>query len=486
MSSVANRAQRFWRTVRFRLLLWGAGAVFLTALVTLLGLRHGVRWALVHELDQVLVDDLAEIAAAVDTTPPPSLAELQESVARKARTHRQHGWFAQFLNAEGRAIWSTLDTPGMARAAALPLTPETQGDLRVVERSLDASHLPVQAVRVGSSLQSIEADIARIDRLVMIAVGVVLLVAPLAGYALAGRAIAPVAGIIATAERLRPDRLDERLPLRGTDDELDRLSQTINGLLDRIARYLEQKRDFLANSAHELRAPLAAIRSSIEVALMSDRSVEEYQQLLADVIDESASLESLVNQLLLLSETDAERLRMEKQPVALDDLVARSVEMFEAAADAAGLTLQVGELPPVTVPGNPQHLRQLLNNLLDNAIKFTPAPGWIRVTMDLDPAGSHVRLRVSDSGIGIPEPDLPRIFERFFRGDRAHVRESATRGTGLGLSICQMIAAGHDGSISVESTPGRGSTFEVILPGVRRVPEGRGRFTTTELATQDA
>jgi hypothetical protein len=132
--------------------LWGAGAVFLTAVVTLLGLRHGVRWALVHELDQVLVDDLAEIAAAVDTTPPPSLDELRESVARKARTHRQHGWFAQFLDARGREIWSTLeDTPGPAKAAALPLTPETQGELRVVER---VSMRPIcRSRRCGSGLR---------------------------------------------------------------------------------------------------------------------------------------------------------------------------------------------------------------------------------------------------------------------------------------------------------------------------------------------
>ena len=470
MSSVGNRTQRFWRTVRFRLLLWGAGAVFLTAVVTLLGLRHGVRWALVHELDQVLVDDLAEIAAAVDATPPPSLDELRDGVSRKARTHRQHSWFAQFLDAQGREIWSTLeDTPGPARAAALPLTPETQGELRVVERSLNASHLPIQAVRVGSSLQSIEADIARIDRLVMIAVGIVLLVAPLAGYALASRAIAPVAGIIATAERLRPNRLDERLPLRGTDDELDRLSQTINGLLDRIARYIEQKRDFLANSAHELRAPLAAIRSSIEVALMTNRSVEEYQQLLADVIEESTSLEMLVNQLLLLSETEAERFRVEKEPVAFHELVARCADMFEAAAEAAGLSLVMEELTAVTVAGNPQHLRQLVNNLLDNAIKFTPPPGRIGISLGFDEVASQVHLRVTDTGIGIPDKDLPRIFERFFRGDRAHVRDGAARGTGLGLSICQAIVAGHGGSILIESQATRGATFEVTLPATGTV-----------------
>jgi signal transduction histidine kinase len=193
-----------------------------------------------------------------------------------------------------------------------------------------------------------------------------------------------------------------------------------------------------------------------------------------------------VNQLLLLSEMDAERLRVEPQLVAFDELVTRCAEMFEAAADAAGLSLVSGGFLPVTVAGNPQHLRQLVNNLLDNAIKFTPAPGRVDVSLALDEAASEVKLRVADTGAGIPEQDLPRIFERFFRGDRAHVRDGSSRGTGLGLSICQMIAAGHGGSIRVESQPGGGSLFEVTLPATRGPFQVRREGGTRALATTDA
>jgi heavy metal sensor kinase len=317
---------------------------------------------------------------------------------------------------------------------------------------------------VGASLEFLQADMARIDRLVASAAGAVLLVAPLCGYWLAGRAIRPLAQIIRTTERLRPAKLDERLPLRGTGDELDQLSHTVNRLLDRIGLYLEEKRDFLANAAHELRTPLAAIRSSVEVALSSDRSLEEYGELLNELIDECAALEVLVNQLLLLAETDADRLRVHADRVALNDVVEKSVEMFQGAAEYRGITLIAGPLPEATVEGNRHHLRQVLNNLLDNAIKFTNGGGQICVQLQRNATIQQVVLRVADTGTGISDADLPHVFERFFRGDRSRQREGATRGTGLGLSICQAVVQSHGGQITLESTAGKGTTVTVSLP----------------------
>jgi signal transduction histidine kinase len=301
---------------------------------------------------------------------------------------------------------------------------------------------------------------------VAIAASVIFLIAPACGYWLAGRATKPLADIIGTMARLRPSNLDERLPLRKTGDELDRLSATFNTLLDRIGLYLDEKRDFLANAAHELRTPLAAIRSSVEVAMTEERSREEYKELFSELIGETASLELLLNQLLLLAETEVERLKIHGEPLRLDQLVQKSVDMFAGAAEFHDLELRCATLPAVSVDGNRQHLRQVLNNLLDNAIKFTPGGGTIQVSLELDSDAGEAVLAITDSGIGIAAEEQMHVFERFYRVDRARRRDNETRGTGLGLAICRAIVETHGGQIQVRSELGKGSTFTVRLPAI--------------------
>src|SRR5262249_13023997 len=219
----------------------------------------------------------------------------------------------------------------------------------------------------------VSRDMATIDRLVFFTGLIVLLISPLVGHLLTGRVIRPLAQMIQTTSRLHPGEVSERLPIRGTGDELDSLAHTINGLLDRIATYLQQEHDFLANAAHDLRTPLAAIRSNVEVALGVERTNEEYREILGLVIEQCSSLQTLVNQLLLLAPSDADRLQADVEPVQLDQLVSKAVEMFEGVADVHDIELHVGQLPAVAVAGNRLHLRQVINNLLDNAIKFTVA-----------------------------------------------------------------------------------------------------------------
>ncbi|MDX1943934.1 MAG: ATP-binding protein, partial [Pirellulaceae bacterium] len=312
----------------------------------------------------------------------------------------------------------------------------------------------------------------------MAIVGVVIaLVSPIGGYLLAGRTTRILAKMIHKTERLRPSELNERLPIRGTGDELDALARTINGLLDRIGDYLKQRHDFLANAAHELRTPLAAIRSSVEVALGGERSEAEYRELLDEVISECGSLQALVNQLLLLAESDADRLMVNSEAFSFDDLVRRSAEMFLGVAEFRGLRLVVDPLPAAPVVGNRHHLRQVLNNLLDNAIKFTaarhdaaagqPEAGEIRIRLVRDDELGEIRLSLADNGQGIEAEHLPHVFDRFYRADRARTRDGSPGGTGLGLSICQAIVAAHQGTIQVASEFGHGTTFTVTLPLAR-------------------
>ena len=456
MPSAPTKPRR-WQTLRFRLMAWNAAVVVVTALVTLLGLREGVRLTLIGELDQLLSEDAREIELAVNQLGSLSSPQLRAQLDRKDAGHAAHQWFVQLSDTLHQVHYHSQHAPAEIRGlAAAPNSFRTVGQWRIYERGL-----PGLTIRVGSSLELIRDDIRRIDGWVALAATGVLLIAPLGGYWLAGRATQPLNAMMTTMAAAQPARLEQRLQIRGTGDEIDRLSSAFNSLLDRIGNYLEEHRNLLANSAHELRTPLAAIRSSIEVTLAQPRTADEYATRLAEILEESSSLEVLVNQLLLLAESEAERLQLHAQPVPLHELVGRGVEMFSGLAEHSQVSLTCSPLPELTVQGNPQHLRQVIYNLLDNALKFTPAGG--QVTVSLQQQDRQAVITVRDSGVGIAEHDLPLIFDRFFRGVQPGEPVRA-HGTGLGLSICRAIVRAHHGSIHASSPPDGGACFVVSLP----------------------
>jgi len=460
-----TRLKTISRTLRFRLMAWNVVVVVLTAAAILASLRGGVRYALYHELDQLHAEDTRQIALMLEKRPP-DYPQLFESLQQHAEGHLQHGWFVVLFDQADQILWASKNAP--AEAFEIPdlkpgIAVAENDEIRFLRTLFDSPQGDIAAIHVGSKLQSIRNEMARVDRQVALAAGIVLLVAPPCGYWLAGRATKPLSNMIRASIQLRPSHLEERLPLGGTGDELDQLTDNINGLLDRIADNVERKQDLLANAAHQLRTPLAAIRSSIEVTLNEPRSTSEYEELLGELIEENSHLENLVNQLLLLSETEADGPSEHSQLISLHEAVQRSVEMFGGVAEAKGLTL-TSDLQPCRVRGNLDHLRQVINNLLDNAIKFTPSGGHIDVKVRPSVDLQLVEIIITDTGHGIPPADQQRIFERFFRSKQVSDEKNISRGTGLGLSICLAVIAAHHGTIDVESEVGVGTTFIVKLP----------------------
>jgi len=467
-----GRLRDLFSTLRFRLLVWVTGVVFLMVVVTMVTVRIVVQRTTSAEFSLLLTDEANTVQVAVEENYPQDKAQLHQTLQKQAEALSRREWFREWFSeldtTDGQLIWSThnvpakLNTPLPSKRSAEPMD---VGDYRVIIRRVAAHDGATLIMRCGCSRKPVEEDLQLVDRIMLWTGLVTLLLAPLGGYALAGRATRPIAKLISTAASLQPSKLDERLPIRGTGDELDQLSATINGMLDRIASYIERNRDFVANAAHELRSPLAAIRSTVEVALNRQRTPEEYATLLGDVVEECSRLAGLVSQLLLLAEGDAGRLSAGNQSVRLDKIVLESLDMFEGVAEAAGISIRGGDLPVVTVPGDEAHLRQVVRNLIDNAIKFTPS-GQVQVSLGIAADRRRAWLRVRDSGIGIAADDLPRIFERFYRADKARTRESRPGGHGLGLAICQSIVTALGGEIAVASQVGRGSTFTVWLPVV--------------------
>jgi two-component system heavy metal sensor histidine kinase CusS len=282
------------------------------------------------------------------------------------------------------------------------------------------------------------------------------------GYWLARKALSPVDRMAATAAEITATRLDRRLAEPEALDELGHLARTFNSMISRLQRSFEEVRRFTADAAHELRTPLAVMRTEAEVALRSQRSPDRDARVLENLLEEIERLSRLVSQLLFLCREDTGiGIGISNfHPVRLDNLVREVVEHMEVAAREKGLDLQATLPTRCEIKGDPDRLRQVLFNLLDNAIKYTPTGG--RVTVEAQPAPGQIRIIVTDTGIGIPGEHLPHVFERFYRVDSARSRE--TDGNGLGLAICYSIVESHSGRLAIESEPGIGTCVKLILP----------------------
>ena len=291
---------------------------------------------------------------------------------------------------------------------------------------------------------------------------ILLFVAGATGYWLSSRALAPVDSISGTAQRISIENLDERLRVPETGDPLQRLPETLNAMLSRLASSVRRMKQFTADASHELRAPVALIRTTAEVAVQNrDRPAHEYLQALDEILEESVRTSQMVDSLMLLARADSGNDAMELHLVDMCEVVRNAAEQGEKLVHnrQSGFSTQISE-GPVWVDADPDALRRALLILIDNAARYTLAGGLVSVCFEAQ--GATAVASVADTGIGIASGEIPHIFDRFWRADKARSREQG--GAGLGLSIARWIVEVHRGSIEVESEPGRGSVFRVRLP----------------------
>jgi heavy metal sensor kinase len=262
------------------------------------------------------------------------------------------------------------------------------------------------------------------------------------------------------ARRISGEYLAGRLQEMGTGDELDRLAKTLNDMIGRLDDSFHQTRQFSADAAHELQTPFTILKGEIEVALRSPRSPEKYRGVLKSSLEEIDRISAPVEGLLLLARADRGVLRLDLTPVKLPELLEEVGEQIRLLAQKQGVSLNYGVVEPAFLQGDREHLKRLLLNLTDNAIKYTPAGGGVTLSLRYD--GKWAHWGISDTGMGLTEDEQDQIFNRFYRA--AGARSQRGGGAGLGLSIAQSIAVAHGGRIELESTPGQGSTFAVSLP----------------------
>jgi heavy metal sensor kinase len=290
---------------------------------------------------------------------------------------------------------------------------------------------------------------------------VLIVLASLIGYWLSGRGLAPVKEIIRTARGIGVKNLSSRLKVPKAHDELRLLTDTLNEMLVRIESSVQRITQFTADASHDLRTPLALIRSSSELALRRSRSEEEYRETIAGILATSDETTGLVENLLTLARADAGAATLQFQRIDLIPHLRKTAEEVDVLAADKGIRV-VAEVPrvPVWVTADGAAIERVFRIVLENAVKYTPSGGEIGILFHNGHGASHVEIR--DTGIGIPAKDLPHIFERFYRADEARSRE--TGGSGLGLAIAQWVVDMHQGSISAKSTLGQGSVFSIRLP----------------------
>ena len=471
-----------WGSLRVRLTLLNSAAVLLAMLILLLAMRFGVREALFRETEKTLLGEVREVAMSLDDFRPDSADSiasrdlLEAELRRKAASHRDRAWFLQLLDGTD-TVWASPNCPEevihMPIDESLVETVKRFGKHRCARRLIDTREGEKLYVRIGMPDKVIEQNVDKVTWFLLpIGIGFTLLT-PLAGYWLALRATQPIAGILKTAGRLRPTKLGDRLPTRGTNDELDQLSATINRLLDQVARHVERQQQFVADAAHELRGPLAAMQNTLEVATANNRSLDSYQGTIEEALGETRHLTKLTNDLLLLAEVGNSLGSVFNEACDLGDVARQTAAMFGGTAEERSIELTIQTSGEAIVRGDERQLRQVISNLVDNALRFTPDGGRIDLSVESDRAAHEAIVTVADSGRGVEPEHLERVFDRFFQADVARDRSDIKRGGGLGLSICRSIIERHGGRISLDSPGvGRGATVRVIVPLrlVRRTP----------------
>lgn len=376
-----------------------------------------------------------------------------EMVEFEART----GSLVEILDG-GRPVFASVGLAGRS-------LPEASGQVRF-ERSVyqvAASRSGALALRVAVPATSMERLRRTSDLTIATVAGVGFLLAGLVAHRLAARVVAPVSAVAAAAESVRFDKLSQRLDVpQASSDEVSRLVISFNAMLERLEDARGRLQRFTADAAHELRTPLTAMKAQLQ-ADAAEWTAASRPALRTVLLGEVDRLSGLVERLLVLAEVDAAPLS--RSPVDFSDVVVERVEAARAAAEDRDVRLDLATPDPVQVSGDAVLLRRVVDNLVENAIKFTPAQG--RVLVSVHRIGEQAVLQVEDSGIGIARAAMPHVFERFFREDASRTRASG--GAGLGLAIVAAVVQAHGGRIDATSEPGQGSRFRVHLPVVASV-----------------
>jgi heavy metal sensor kinase len=462
------------RSIRFRLTVWYAG--LLASMLVLFG--ASVYIGLGHYLKLTLTDSLTKEARQIGETLLVNVSLSGEAyVVDEIKEHlapELNGLFVRVTRADG----STLYESGLPRDGSFDPgdVNATRGDRTQVssrvERLPGGADITICAVpftsrdgsrfliEAGAPLKQSENVLHGLLLTFAVGLPLVVAVAIAGGYLLMRRALAPVGEITRTAEQITSRNLSERLPEAKTGDELEALSSALNRMIARIEQSFRHVNRFSADASHELRTPLTVLRGELEGIAQRPNLPLEVRETIGSTLEEAERLSKIVESLLAISRLDAGEALMTRERFDLTQLVRDTADQMRLLAEDKRIALKCADSGRIEVEGDQGRVKQVVVNLVDNAIKYTGEGGKVEISVGV--AGGSAVLEVTDSGVGIPSEAIAHVFERFYRVDKARSRQMG--GAGLGLSIVNSICAAHQGRVSVESSEGKGSRFRVELP----------------------
>jgi len=459
-------------SIRVRLTIWYGGGLALIMLLFATSLYLVMSRALQEQIDRSLEDAAVAAARSLEEHrfgPFLLLEDLAQAFPELALLDK----FFQIFGPQGQitlqsANIKTREIPLSKQAMQAALKGKATFEsvrfqdevpIRLLSYPINHGDTLVNILRVGASLQPVESMLDRLVFVLQIGSPLAVLVSMFGGWFLAGRALRPVDTITDTAQRIAAGDLTQRIQTTSSD-EIGRLASTFNDMIARLEASIRQIRQFSADASHELRTPLTITKGETELALRKDRTPEVYRDVLESNLEEIDRMSRIVDELLFLSRADLGEIKMAKERVQLDHLVQEIQHQALVLGKDREVETVVNHLEPAEVEGDEWRLRELLLNIVDNAVKYSLEKGLVEI--NLERSNHMAKLSVKDYGIGMSPEEQHMIFDRFFRSDTA--RAHAQKGTGLGLAICKWIAESHHGKIQVESTKGQGSQFTIFLP----------------------
>lgn len=471
------RMIRLPRTLSFRLTLWYGLIFSISSCLAFLFFYMLISTNLRQSLDRRLSEKISEFEAIYNLQ---GLEDVKVAALLESQAAGEKKIFFRLLYASGVAFSSSnmsyWQAIGINRRAVVQLVkgrsriyetltiPGREDRVRIAYGTIGRGVV----VQLGYSMENDTTFIALFKKIFLITMSALILTAVLVGWFMARRALSGVEAVTRTARQISESDLSRRVPVMARHEEVDRLAVTFNQMLDRIEKLVAGTREMSDNIAHDLKSPVARIRGMAEISLSGASCGGEELTLAGSTIEECDRLLDMINTMLLISRTDAGVGDIVMAPVNMADLVRDAVALFAPLAEDKGIALTCDMPATLMVNGDLKMLQRTMANLVDNAIKYTPAPGAVDISGHHGNGAEMMTISIKDSGVGIDAGDLPKIFNRFFRCDQSR----ATGGAGLGLSLARAIARGHGGEIRVESTLGKGSVFTINLPSIQ-IGQGR-------------
>lgn len=457
-----------------RLTVWGTLITAIACAIVCIALYVGLSASLHNEVDSFLEGEVQEFLAILLEEDDERFEEIERDIRRELGSRIRNDLTFRLLDMQGRIVVSShavegVPNPWTSSFQGRPIgspwydtISETTGDASTRTCSMRVA-LPGRGdfvVQATYSLAGVNGELEHFRNLAIVVFLLAAIGSVVGGRMIARKSLSPVHAMTHAIRRINAADLTQRLGQTGEDDELDQLAGVLNDMLERLERQVNRIRQFTADAAHELRTPLAALRGNAEVALGEHATHDGRRQTLEDSIEEYDRLSRLTEDLLLLARADAGHAIVKRRSVKLRRAIEDVVELFGAVADENGVGICVHGDCDAHIQADPERVRQVLCNIFDNALKFTPKGGHIDI--ELSANETEARISVSDSGVGIDPAVLPHVFDRFSRADSARTR--STGGFGLGLPICRTIVEAHGGGIEVESEPNRGTRVILKLP----------------------